>query len=150
MFEAKSDNVKQNQKYFVLSSLESKDLDSTDIIECDYNHMSIESGCGPDARLQTSAAFESLVQSDLSTSQTTIFNVDAIIPVNKEKVTQGIILDSGATNHMFADKLLFRTLSMFSVENRVPIKVADGKMIWASGKGLSFLHELTPALYVLF
>ena len=97
MFEAKSDNVKQNQKYFVLSSLESKDLDSADIIECDCNHMSIESGCVPDARLQTSAAFESLVQSDLSTSQSTIFNVDAIIPVNKEKVTQGIILDSGAT-----------------------------------------------------
>ena len=51
---------------------------------------------------------------------------------------------------MFADKALFKSLSMFSDENRVSIKVADGKMIWASEKGYSYIDELSPALYVPF
>ena len=87
----KSDNVKQNQKYFV-SSLESNqesgeipdDIDIVDIIECDCNHMSIESKRQPDARLQTFAAFESLMQSDLRICKSSaihiVFNVETIIP----------------------------------------------------------------------
>ena len=90
------------------------------------------------------------MQSDLITYQSTVFNVDAIIPGVCGK-TLGIILDSCAKNHMFADKALFKSLSMFSDENRVPINVADGKiMIWASGKVYSYIDELSPALYVPF
>jgi hypothetical protein len=165
MFEAKSGNVKQNQKYFVFSSestQEARDLDhlsnnftdKVDVVnlikqDCKLAPTELER-YSPDARLcEPFAGFESLMQSDLITYQSTVFNVDAIIPGVCGK-TLGIILDSGATNHMFADKALFKSLSMFSDENRVPIKVADGKMIWASGKGYSYIDELSPALYVPF
>ena len=165
MFENKSGNVKQNQKYFVFSSestQEARELnhlsnnftDKVDVVnlikqDCKLAPTELER-YSPDARLcEPFAGFESLVQSDLITYQSTVFNVDAIIPGVCGK-TLGIILDSGATNHMFADKALFKSLSMFSDENRVPIKVADGKMIWASGKGYSYIDDLSPALYVPF
>ena len=165
MFEAKSGNVKQNQKYFVFSSesthearemnhLSSKFNDKVDVVnlikqDCKLAPIELERYT-PNARLCKSfAGFESLMQSDLNTYQSNVFNVDAFIPGICAN-TLGIILDSGATNHMFAVKALFKSLSMFSEENRVPIKVADGKMIWASGKGYSYIDELTPALYVPF
>ena len=161
LFENKSVNFKQNANYFVSfldsieSALEYKDQLSNDSEKMDivdptvHNCNCVTDGLErPDVTLSTFAEFESLLQSDLTTNQISIFKTDANIPGICR--TLGIILDSGATNHMFADKTLFKTLTMFTVDERVPKKEADGKMIWASGIGNSNLDELSPALYVPF
>ena len=130
MFEASSDKLKQNQKY-TLSSLESIQftgdeqenhysevetdrIDVVNLVEHNCNCVSHElERSYPDARLsELIAEFESLMQSDLIIYQSTVFNVDAVIPGVCS--TLGVILDSGATNHMFAEKILFKSLTMFS------------------------------------
>ena len=92
-----------------------------------------------DARLyEPFAGFESLVQSDLITYQSFLAFVVKLLGLTWIVVQQTTCLP-------------IRPLSMFSDENRVPIKVADGKMIWASGRGYScYIDELSPAQYVPF
>jgi len=143
MFGVKFDNLKKNAMYstssYNLESIQnahdhinhvskeiSDKIDIVDFIECNCNCTSHELERLPDARLfELIAEFESLMLSDLIKHMPSVFNIGAIIP--GVCTVTGIILDSGATNHMFADKSLFKSLMTFSKEERVPIKVADGK-----------------------
>ena len=59
-----------------------------------------------------------------------------------------VIIDSGATCNMFARSSLFKSMTLFAEHEKVPIRVADGKMIFAEGIGYGYLDELTWALYV--